>query len=177
MEGLVIELLVELSITLVSGPLLFVDMLQAFKLTLLLLCVVLEDVDAFPHLLLHEHVVLHATLEHLRGLASILTDPARVALFIQVHERHLVYVEQYVVHWLVRIVNYSCLLVEVERADAAPIDALLLVELEIEVAVAEDVVLFVNHFDFAFFNVGACCVAHFNSNLNCKGSHRLSLLI
>ena len=64
--------------------LLTVDLLETLHFLLLLLSVVLQDADLFPHLLLDEHVILHAALEELDGLPAIFADPPRVPFLVEV---------------------------------------------------------------------------------------------
>lgn len=116
-KSLVVEFLVKLLVALVCHPFIRVDLLQPFKLLRLLHCVVLKDSNPIPHLLLHEHVVLDAALEHLCSLAAFFSNPASIALFIQVGKCHLVDVQQDVIHRLKRVVDDSCLLIEVQGAD------------------------------------------------------------
>ena len=91
-ERLIVELFVELAVPLICLLFFLEDALSSLKFLLLLGSVVLENCKALTHLLLDEHVVLHATLEHLRSLATILTDPARVSLPVKVSVCDLIYV-------------------------------------------------------------------------------------
>ena len=74
-------------------PLLTIDLLEALNLLLLLLSVVLQDADLLSHLLLDEHVVLHAALEELDGLPAIFADPARVPLLVEIGVSNLLDVQ------------------------------------------------------------------------------------
>ena len=170
-QGLVVQVFIELSITLMSFLLLPVYVLHFFKLVLLLDSILLQDRDFLTHLFLDKHVILHATLKHFGCFAPILANPSRIALFIKIGEGDLINVEQDVVDWFVRVVNGPRLIVEVQRAYRSPVDALLLVKLETEIAVAQDVILVVNYFYLAFFEV-VSRFSHYsflsnNSNLNC----------
>jgi len=150
---LIVQLFIQLTVALVGILLLEIDFLEALHFRLLLHGVVLEDCELFAHLLLHEKVILHAALEHLGNLATLLADPARIALFVQICVGYLVDVEQNVIGRLVGAVNHARLLIEVQASNRAPINVLLLVPLEVEVAVAEDVILVIDHFDLAIFKL------------------------
>jgi hypothetical protein len=153
MQCLVVQFFIQTTVALVGLLLLEVDFLKALHFRLLLHSVVLEDCELFTHLLLHEHVILHATLEHLGNLATLVTDPTRIALFVQISVGNRVDVKQDVVCRLIRAVNHARLLIKVQASNRPPINVLLLVPLEVEVAVAEDVILVVDHFDLTIFEL------------------------
>ena len=81
-QRLIIELLVKLTIALMSRLLALVNALETLKLLMLLLSVLLHQTDLLPHLLLHKHVVLHATLQCLDDLPSVLAYPPCISLFV-----------------------------------------------------------------------------------------------
>jgi hypothetical protein len=137
----------------VSRLLLLVNLLHLLELRLLLASIVLKNRDSFTHLVLNKHVVLHATLEDFCRFSALLSNPARIALFVQISEGHLINIEKYVVNGLIRVINRSSLIIEVERTNGPPIDALLLIELKFEIAVAQNVVLIVDDFDFSLFEI------------------------
>ena len=133
--------------------LLSIDLLESLHLRLLLAGVWLEYCDLLSHLLLDKQVVLHATLKHFGGCATVIANPSCIALFIKVSVGHLLDVHQNVISRLVWVVDDTCLFVEVQTADRAPIDALFFIELKVEIAVTKDVVFLVDHLDLTFFKV------------------------
>ena len=62
-------------------------------------------------------------------------------------------IQKYVVGRLVRVVKNTCFIIKVKTADVSPVNVLLFVKLEIEVAVAKDVVFIIDYFDFTFLKV------------------------
>ncbi len=108
-----------------------------------------------------KHVVLHATLKNLGGISALLPDPARVPLFVQICKGDLVYVKQDVVDRLVRVVYSACLVVKVQRAYRSPVNALLLVKLELKVAITQNVILVIDNFDLSLFKVISRFSSHF----------------
>ena len=99
---------------------------------MLLASVLLENRYLLSHLLLHEHVVLHAALEYFGSFTALITDPSCIALFIEVRVRNLLNIQKYVVGRLVRVVKNTCYIIKVKTADVSPVNALLFVKLEIE---------------------------------------------
>ena len=114
--------------------------------------------DSVAHLLLYKHVILHPALEYFGSLATILSDPSRVSLFIEVGVRYLLDIHEDVIYWLVAIVDDACVVIEMQTTYRAPVYALLLIELEVEIAVAEDVVFVVYHFYFSLLKIFAIYV-------------------
>ena len=82
MQCLFIELLVKLTIALMSRLLTLINALETLKLLMLLLSVLLHQANLLPHLLLHKHVVLHATLQCLDDLPTVLAYPPCISFFV-----------------------------------------------------------------------------------------------
>lgn len=97
MQGLIVQFLIKLSVALVGVFLLSINLLESLHLRLLLFGVGLEHCDLLSHLLLDEHVVLHATLKHLGCRATVIAYPSRIALFVKVSISHLLQVQQNIV--------------------------------------------------------------------------------
>ena len=100
MQSLVIDVLIHFPVHLVLLLELRVDVLQSLLLICLLLSVVLEHSDSLTHLFLHEHVVLHATLQDFLDLSTLVGNPASISLLIQIGIGHLIHVHQNISRWL-----------------------------------------------------------------------------
>ena len=81
-QSLIVKFLIQKAIVPVHLPLLAMDLLETLHLLLLLLSVFLQDVNFLSHLLLDEHVVLHAALKNLGDLSAFFADPASVTLLV-----------------------------------------------------------------------------------------------
>ena len=100
MERLIVQLIVQLSIALRCDLLLSEYFLQSLQLSLLFDCVVLQNGQFVPHLLLSKHVVLQAALEKFGCFATFIAYPPRISLLVQVGVRELLNVQQDVIGWL-----------------------------------------------------------------------------